>query len=111
MGALPGHFVERIVDCSTVLLGNTKSGNSPDCKIAFDLDQGPRARQAYLGRARPACKQGGPRMDASDPAFWRAGAISSTLVMLVVLAFLTVDSLATIKPGNANVPHYTVINK
>jgi len=50
-------------------------------------------------------------MDASDPAFWRAGAISSTLVMLVVLAFLTVDSLATIKPGGANVPHYNVINK
>lgn len=50
-------------------------------------------------------------MYASDPAFWRAGAISSTLVMLIVLAFLTVDSLATIRPGGANVPSYTVINK
>ena len=50
-------------------------------------------------------------MYASDPAFWRAGAISSTLVMLVVLGFLTVDSLATIRPGGANVPSYTVINK
>ena len=50
-------------------------------------------------------------MIAEDPAFWRAGAISSTLVMLVVLGFLTVDSLATIRPGGANVPAYTVINK
>jgi nitric oxide reductase subunit C len=50
-------------------------------------------------------------MHASNPAFWRAGAIASTLVMLVVLAFLTVDSLATIRPGGANVPAYTVINK
>jgi nitric oxide reductase subunit C len=50
-------------------------------------------------------------MYAEDPAFWRAGAISSTLVMLIVLAFLTVDSLATIRPGGANVPLYTVINK
>ena len=50
-------------------------------------------------------------MVAEDPAFWRAGAISSTLVMLVVLVFLTVDSLATIRPGGANVPAYTVINK
>ena len=49
-------------------------------------------------------------MPASDPAFWRAGAISSTLVMLIVLAFLTVDSLATIRQGGANVPLYTVIN-
>ncbi len=50
-------------------------------------------------------------MIAEDPAFWRAGAISSTLVMLAVLGFLTVDSLATIRPGGANVPAYTVINK
>ena len=50
-------------------------------------------------------------MYAEDPAFWRAGAISSTLVMLIVLAFLTLDSLDTIRPGGANVPHYTVINK
>jgi nitric oxide reductase subunit C len=50
-------------------------------------------------------------MYAEDPAFWRAGAISSTLVMLIVLGFLTVDSLDTIRPGGANVPPYTVINK
>ena len=50
-------------------------------------------------------------MYAEDPAFWRAGAISSTLVMLVVLGFLTADSLATIRAGGANVPSYTVINK
>ena len=50
-------------------------------------------------------------MIAEDPAFWRAGAISSTFVMLVVLGFLTVDSLATIRPGGANVPAYTVINR
>jgi nitric oxide reductase subunit C len=50
-------------------------------------------------------------MYTADPAFWRAGAISSTTVMLIVLAFLTVDSLATIRPGGANVPPYTVINK
>jgi nitric oxide reductase subunit C len=50
-------------------------------------------------------------MYAADPAFWRAGAISSTAVMLVVLGFLTVDSLATIRAGGANVPAYSVINK
>lgn len=50
-------------------------------------------------------------MHASNPAFWRAGAIASTLVMLIVLGFLTVDSLATIRPGGANVPAYTVINQ
>ena len=50
-------------------------------------------------------------MYAADPAFWRAGAISSTAVMLVVLALLTVDSLATIRAGGANVPAYTVINQ
>lgn len=50
-------------------------------------------------------------MYAADPAFWRAGAISSTAVMLVVLVFLTVDSLATIRAGGTNVPAYTVINQ
>jgi nitric oxide reductase subunit C len=50
-------------------------------------------------------------MYAEDPAFWRAGAISSTAVMLVVLGLLTVDSLATIRPGGTNVPPYTVINQ
>jgi nitric oxide reductase subunit C len=50
-------------------------------------------------------------MYAADPGFWRAGAISSTAVMLVVLLLLTVDSLATIRAGGSNVPAYTVINQ
>lgn len=50
-------------------------------------------------------------MYAADPAFWRAGAISSTAVMIVVLVFLTVDSLATIRAGGANVPVYSIINQ
>lgn len=50
-------------------------------------------------------------MLAEDPAFWRAGAISFTVVMLVILFILTADSLATIRTGGANVPAYTVINK
>ena len=50
-------------------------------------------------------------MYLADPAFWRAGAISSTAVMLVVLGFLTVDSLAVIRTGGANVPPYTVIDR
>lgn len=50
-------------------------------------------------------------MDIEDPGFWRAGAISTTLVMLVVLAFLTVDSLAVSAAGGEKVPAYTVINQ
>src|SRR5438034_717440 len=49
--------------------------------------------------------------DAADPAFWRAGAISTTIVMLVVLVFLTVDSLAVIRAGGSHVPRYTAINQ
>ncbi|TAL86002.1 MAG: cytochrome c [Candidimonas sp.] len=49
--------------------------------------------------------------DLQDPSFWRAGAISTTLVMLVVLAFLTVDSLHVITAGGKNVPLYDVINQ
>jgi len=49
--------------------------------------------------------------DASDPAFWRAGAISTTIVMLIVLIFLTLDSLAAIRAGGSHVPAYTVINQ
>ncbi|MCC6608737.1 MAG: cytochrome c [Burkholderiales bacterium] len=52
-----------------------------------------------------------PASSASDPAFWRAGAISMTIVMLVVLVFLTVDSLEVIREGGAQVPAYTVINR
>jgi hypothetical protein len=37
-------------------------------------------------------------MHYDDPAFWRAGAISTIAVMSVVLIMLTIDSLAAI-PG------------
>jgi nitric oxide reductase subunit C len=47
----------------------------------------------------------------NHPAFWRAGAISSTVVMAVVLVFLTIDSLSAIKTGGRNVPSYAVINQ
>jgi nitric oxide reductase subunit C len=50
-------------------------------------------------------------MNFDDPAFWRAGAISTIVVMSVVLVMLTIDSLAVIRPGGANVPLYTVINQ
>jgi nitric oxide reductase subunit C len=46
-----------------------------------------------------------------DPAFWRAGAISTIVVMSAVLIMLTIDSLAAITPGGSNVPPYTVINQ
>lgn len=52
-----------------------------------------------------------PISDAGDPAFWRAGAISTTIVMLVVLVFLTIDSLVAIRAGGSHVPPYTVINQ
>ena len=48
---------------------------------------------------------------AGDPAFWRAGAISATAVMLAILGLLTVDSLADITAGGSHVPPYTVINQ
>jgi len=38
-------------------------------------------------------------MAFSDPAFWRAGAISTITVMSIVLIMLTIDSLAAISPG------------
>ena len=46
-----------------------------------------------------------------DPAFWRAGAISTIAVMSIVLIMLTIDSLAAISPGGSHVPPYTVINQ
>ncbi len=49
--------------------------------------------------------------DANNPAFWRAGAISTTIVMLVVLVFLTIDSLQAIRAGGSHVPAYTAINQ
>src|ERR1044071_5540393 len=50
-------------------------------------------------------------MHLDDPAFWRAGATSTIVVMSVVFIFLTIDSLAVICPGGSNVPHYSVINQ
>jgi nitric oxide reductase subunit C len=50
-------------------------------------------------------------MQIDDPAFWRAGAISTTVVMSAVLVMLTIDSLAAISPGGSHVPPYTVINR
>lgn len=50
-------------------------------------------------------------MDIEDPLFWRAGAISSTIVMLLVLAFLTIDSLEATRAGGRQVPNYDVINQ
>jgi len=50
-------------------------------------------------------------MHLDDPAFWRAGAISTVAVMSVALIMLTVNSLAAIRPGGSHVPHYTVINE
>ena len=40
----------------------------------------------------------------SDPAFWRAGAISTITVMSIVLIMLTIDSLAAISAGGSHVP-------
>src|SRR5262250_241286 len=50
-------------------------------------------------------------MQFDDPKFWRAGAIATTVVMAVVLGFLTIDSLAAITAGGSHVPPYTVINQ
>jgi nitric oxide reductase subunit C len=49
-------------------------------------------------------------MVLDDPAFWRAGAISTITVMTMVLIMLTIDSLAAISPGGSHVPPYIVIN-
>jgi nitric oxide reductase subunit C len=50
-------------------------------------------------------------MHFDDPNFWRAGAISTTVVMATVLGILTVDSLSAIAPGGSHVPTYDVINR
>ena len=50
-------------------------------------------------------------MQYDDPNFWRAGAISTTVVMAIVLGMLTIDSLGAINPGGSHVPPYTVINR
>ncbi|MGH8403313.1 MAG: c-type cytochrome [Gammaproteobacteria bacterium] len=50
-------------------------------------------------------------MDIQDPGFWRAGAISTTAVMIIVLIFLSINSMQVITAGGANVPKYDVINQ
>lgn len=45
-----------------------------------------------------------------DPLFWRAGAVSATVIGAIVLALLTVDSYKAIRAGGTHVPPYTVIN-
>jgi len=50
-------------------------------------------------------------MQYEDPNCWRAGAISTTVVMAIVLVMLTIDSLDAINPGGSHVPPYTVINR
>jgi hypothetical protein len=45
---------------------------------------------------------GGGNTVFDDPAFWRAGAISTIVVMSIVLIMLTIDSLAAITPGGSN---------
>lgn len=55
--------------------------------------------------------RGGVGGDLADPIFWRAGAISTTVVMLIILAFLTIDSYRYIRVGGINVPKYDVINQ
>jgi nitric oxide reductase subunit C len=54
---------------------------------------------------------GGHLLQIQDPQFWRAGAISIVVVMMIVLALLTVDSLVAIDAGGSHVPAYTVINQ
>lgn len=49
-------------------------------------------------------------MAFGDPRFWRSGAISSIIVMVVVLIMLTADTLASMRPGGPHVPAYDVIN-
>lgn len=50
-------------------------------------------------------------MAFGDPRFWRAGAISSVIVMVAVLIMLTADSLGAMRAGGEHVPAFTVINR
>lgn len=52
-----------------------------------------------------------PPLDIGDPRFWASGAIATTIVMLIVLAFLSVDSMTFIRTGGHHVPYPTVINR
>lgn len=45
-----------------------------------------------------------------DPKFYRAGAVSSIVVMVAILLFLTINTMAAIKTGGTHVPPYDVIN-
>lgn len=49
-------------------------------------------------------------MFTQDPKFYRAGAVSSVIVMIAILAFLSFDTLGAIRAGGSHVPPYTVIN-
>jgi nitric oxide reductase subunit C len=55
--------------------------------------------------------EGSAVMRFDEPAFWRAGAISTVAIMSIILVMLTIDSLAAISPGGSHVPLYTVINQ
>lgn len=50
-------------------------------------------------------------MAFGDPRFWRAGAVSSIVVMVAVLIMLTTDTLGAMRAGGTHVPAYTVINR
>lgn len=96
---------------------------SPDLILVNDPSG---SQLAHLSRPRPGSRAFGvdhfmnekpsaararhTRVDLEDPLFWRAGAIAVTAVMIVVLAFLSVDSMRVISVGGANVPTYDVIN-
>src|SRR5262249_54520315 len=76
----------------------------PRNKLPIDPSQGARALYREFSHWEAP-------MRFDEPAFWRAGAISTVVVMSIVLAMLTIDSLAVIETGGANVPAYTVINR
>lgn len=56
-------------------------------------------------------REGKRRVDFEDPRFWATGAISTTVVMLIVLAFLSIDSMDAVRTGGRQVPQYSVINQ
>lgn len=49
-------------------------------------------------------------MAFDDPRFWRAGAVSSIIVMVAVLVMLTANTLGAMRVGGEHVPPFTVIN-
>src|SRR5215475_1869725 len=68
-------------------------------------------RESRKVRGSSAMAKGERDTRLDDPAFWRAGAVSTIAVMSVVLIMLTIDTLAAISPGGSHVPPYTVINQ